>query len=101
KTGGTQPPVGGPPQPGRDITTIHNVKFSYGEVMALADFYATPDDMFKAPEAELKELKRLMALDRAKPGSVSTEDWQKATNGRYVDLATRNTAHFGLHNKDI
>jgi hypothetical protein len=101
KTGGTPPPVGGPPQPGKGVTTIQNVPFSYGEVMALGDFYTTPADMFKAPEAELRELKRLMALDRAKPGSVTTKQWQDATGGRYVELATKNSAHFGPHNKGM
>ncbi len=101
KTGGKPAAPGAPPQPGRDITTIQNVPFSYGEVMALGDFYATPDDMFKAPEAELRELKRLMALDRANPGSVTTKQWQDATGGRYVELATRNSTHFGPHNASL
>jgi hypothetical protein len=98
KRGGTQPSAKGAPQPGRDITDIQGVKFSYGEVIALGDFYETPDDMFKASKAELTKLKELMALDRANPGSVTTKQWQDATGGRFVDLATKNTKHFGPTN---
>jgi hypothetical protein len=91
-----------PPAPGakprsedpQQLIVINTVTFTYGQVIALGDFYASPSDMHSAPVDELKELKRLLLLDEAAPGSVTTAQWQAATNGRYLTLSEDNAAHF-------
>ena len=78
--------------------TINGVKLSYGEMISLGDFFASPDDVQKAPPAELQALLDLIRKEVAKPGSVSTAEWQTATHGRYLDLAEKNAAHFSPSN---
>jgi hypothetical protein len=60
----------------------------------MADFFESFDQMQTADPKQIAELVALIQKDVAKPGSVSTADWQAATGGRYLDLAEKNTAHF-------
>jgi hypothetical protein len=67
---------------------------SYGEMIAMADLFESFDQMKTADPKQIQELVKLIQKDVAKPGSVTTAEWQAATKGRYVDLAEQNTAHF-------
>lgn len=73
---------------------IQGIKVTPGELNALADFYATPDDLASANPTELKELLRLIRMQRANPASVSEKDWDDATGGRYTELNLKNAPHF-------
>jgi LysM repeat protein len=76
-------------------STVNKVEMTYGEMIAMADLFATPQDMRKAPEAELKTLLELIRRQRDKGvGSVSENEWITATGGRYTELASKNVAHF-------
>ena len=74
---------------------------TYGEVVALmGDFYATFEDLNRAPLTEIIELVPLIHA------TSSTTDLQKATGGRYLDLAAKNVSHFsnvpaGQRNIDV
>ena len=75
------------------------VSFSYGQLIAMGDFYADVDDLLKADPAELKELKALIEQDTAyftnrSAEKVGTDKWQRVTGKRYLKLADKNYEHF-------
>jgi hypothetical protein len=83
----------------QQTVTIQGITFSYGEVIALGDFYKSPDAILKANKAELLELQKLMQADEKAPGSVTQQQWNDATRRRppgdqYVEQALDNTDHF-------
>ena len=82
------------------------VEMSQGELIALADFYATPEDMMHAPKVELEALVEDIRRDKdarmGVPGAepVSTKEWQDDLVDRpegkgYLDLLADNEGHFG------
>ena len=89
-------------------TTFYNVNgvpFTYGQLMTMGDFYENYTKLSTAPVAELNKLKDLiirsenlykntifkMTLANAKDPDA---EWNKATGGRYLDLAAVNNSHF-------
>jgi hypothetical protein len=83
---------------GRTVT-VNGVPMTEGDLIALGDFFASPDDMFKAAPDELRRLVALIERDRRSvegkgDAGVTAEEWQAATGGRYVELARANDAHF-------
>ncbi len=72
---------------------VNGVTFDYGEGISMGDFYETPTDMLNAPVSELQALSVLIKRDKAK-GDVTNDEWDKATGGRYMKLATKNATHF-------
>ncbi len=78
------------------------VPFSYGQIIAMPDFYATVDDLVRADPAELQRLKALIVRNTAyyaggmtdPSGRVSNEEWDRATGDRYMRLAEANYDHF-------
>lgn len=83
-----------------DIVSVNSVEFTHGELIAMGDFFESAEQMRAASADELRKLRDLIRQDRnaysgtsnTKP--VSTDQWQKAAGGRYLDLASRNDAHF-------
>lgn len=78
------------------------VLFSYGQLVAMADLYESVDQMMDASAAELERVKALIErstqyyLSR-KSGAVrdvSSEEWEQATQNRYLRLAEDNYEHF-------
>lgn len=87
----------------QQTVTIKGITFSYGEVIALGDFYKSPEALLKADKAELLELQKLMQADAKSPGSVSQKQWNDATGRRapddqYVAQALNNSDHFAPSN---
>jgi LysM repeat protein len=77
--------------------TVNGVVLEYGVGIAMGDFFATPADMAAAKPAEIKAIAELIRRERGgKP--VTTEEWEKATGGRYLKLAEANTTHFAPPN---
>lgn len=92
--------------------------FPYGELVALSgDFYETPDDLFEEKSSlipwlyesnDLSDLRKIFAtelqwIEQRRKGGASTtypeENITLAWNAKsYVELALRNTDHFGWHN---
>ena len=84
---------------------INGVPFTYGQLMTMGDFYESYTKLSTAPVAELNKLKDLiirsenlyknaifkMTLSNAKDPE---DEWNKATGGRYLDLAAVNNSHF-------
>jgi hypothetical protein len=74
------------------------VAFSYGQIIAMADLYDSVDDMMAADVAELTRLKALIQQSTVHytggGPDVTTDEWQKATGGRYLKLAADNYEHF-------
>jgi len=82
------------------------VAFSYGQLVAMGDFYDTVDDLKNADPAELSKLKALIVRNTAfyrkpvgsrpidDPDDISHTAWNEATNKRYLTLADANYAHF-------
>ncbi len=80
---------------GKQKTVIlQGVTLTYGQMIAMGDFFATPEEMRNAKPEILKELKALLEKEAQSPGSVSSDDWQKATSGNYLKLAQDNSTHF-------
>lgn len=73
------------------------ISLTSGEINALADLYASPEDLERADAVELAKLKALIARQLAGE-KVEESDWDKATGGRYNRLNLRNAAHFGARN---
>ena len=67
-----------------------------GEVNALADYFGSLEDMQQASHWQLQECLRLLEEERASPGSVTTQQWDAATGGKYSEISLDNSAHFGV-----
>jgi len=83
---------------------VNGVILEYGEVIAMGDFYATAADMLAAPDTELKELSRLIKLEKEGKGvpiDKRDEQWGQVTGGRYAKLAVDNEKHFSPSNAAI
>jgi hypothetical protein len=82
------------------------VMFSYGELIAMGDLYATDEQMMKASVNELKAVKNLLNLSKRyysghradKSLDVSDDNWVNAIGDRYIELAEQNYAHFAPNN---
>jgi len=73
--------------------TINGVTMDYGVGIAMGDFFESPEQMAHASQQDLIKLATLIVRERS-GGSVSTEEWDAATHGRYLRLAEKNEAHF-------
>jgi len=73
---------------------INGVVFDYGVAIAMSDLFQSPEQMEKASPEELKELAALIKREQSGGKPVTTEEWQKATRGRYLNLAQKNVTHF-------
>jgi len=69
--------------------TVAGVTMTQGEMIAMADFFADVDEMEAHPQQVADVLRAIRS------GRASTEEWQEATGGRYLELALDNEAHFG------
>ena len=74
--------------------TVNGVVLDYGAGIAMGDFFESPEQMAKASPKELNELAVLIKREQTGGKPVTTEEWQKATGGRYLKLAEKNEAHF-------
>lgn len=84
--------------------TINGVTMDEGDLIALGDLYEKPEDIYKAPAAELQTLVNLIERDKkfysGQGGTaVSNAEWADATKTRpkdqqYLELAKRNDTHF-------
>jgi hypothetical protein len=83
---------------GGGTITVQGIDVTAGEINALADLYASPEDLRKAEPNELKQLVGLIRKQKVDPNSVSEADWDKATNGRYTQLNLKNSKHFSPSN---
>lgn len=86
--------------------TINGVKFTYGQIITMGDFFDSYKDLDKASAAELDGLKKLiirsenlyknsifkMGLGNAT--DPTQKEWNDATNKRYLQLAAVNNSHF-------
>ena len=80
--------------------TINGVVMDYGVGIAMGDLFETPDDMAKASPQELQELANLILREKSGQ-NVSQAEWQKATKGRYLELAEKNKTHFAPQNPSL
>ena len=85
--------------PGIGVTKAYNTLTS-GEINALADLYASPEDLERADALELAKLKALIARQLAGE-KVPESAWDDATGGRYNRLNLKNAAHFAPRNTAI
>ena len=74
--------------------TVNGVTLDYGVAIAMGDLFESPAQMAKASPRELRDLDTLIKREQAGGKPVTTEEWQKATGGRYLKLAEKNVAHF-------
>jgi hypothetical protein len=81
--------------------TLNGVVLDYGVGVAMGDLFESPEQMAKAPPAELQQLATLIKRERAGGKPVSTEEWQAATRGRYLKLAEENVKHFAPQNAGL
>jgi hypothetical protein len=78
------------------------VNFSYGEIIAMADLFASVDQMQAASVDELQAVRTEVqrSLTHYSPGPMprpedpDTKDWGRVTGGRYLRLAEDNYNHF-------
>ncbi len=84
----------------QEIIVINGVQMTYGEMIAMGDFFERADDIY---DEEPKKLERLVNLIRKEVtgGTVSQKDWNDATSGRYLKLAEQNISHFAPHNPKL
>ena len=77
------------------------VSFSYGQIVAMADLFGSDGELMGADAEMLKKLKALIeqsatycASGKTRGKDVGSEEWDKATDGRYLKLAEDNYQHF-------
>ena len=88
-------------EPGNQrMVTINGVVVSYGELISMGDFFENPDQIYDTPPAQLKALVEMIRRQVADPKSVTDSDWAKVSP-RYLDLATKNDAHFAPSNPSL
>uniref|UniRef100_UPI001BB281B9 hypothetical protein n=1 Tax=Microbacterium sp. 2FI TaxID=2502193 RepID=UPI001BB281B9 len=79
---------------------LRGVTFSYGDIIAMPDFFENPEDLEQAGSTQLEALRghirRSAEHYRARTGNdpVTEADWSATTGGRYLRLAEDNYAHF-------
>ena len=94
-----------------------NETFQYGELVALSgDFYGTPEDLFDERPAlipwlweendlsDIRSCSHRAGVDQRPPAAEDAKypdnNVRMAWNAKsYIELALRNTAHFGWHNR--
>jgi len=82
-----------------DKFTINGITMTYGEIIAMGgDLFSSVEEMYKVDPNELKNILKVVRKDVANPGSTNTDDWQKASKGRYGRLAKENETHFAPSN---
>jgi LysM repeat protein len=72
---------------------VGKTTMSYGVGIAMGDLFKDPDQMAGTSKAKLDKLSELVKSEVG-GGLVSTEQWQAATDQRYLDLARTNESHF-------
>ncbi len=91
------------------LYNVNGVDFSYGEIIAMGDFFETVDDFMKAPLKQLDALRALMRKSRdfyaknltsVKKGPEPDLDWGKVVSN-YYDLAEKNDSHFSMYDAAI
>jgi hypothetical protein len=84
------------------VGKIPGISFSYGQLIAMGDLYASVDEMMGAEPNELTNLKTLIERDTEyyktnktnKKLSVANKEWNDATSKRFLKLAAENYEHF-------
>lgn len=72
---------------------VGKTKVQYGEGIAMGDLFDDPGQMLGASEQDMVQVTSLIQKEKA-GGTTSTEEWEKATQGRFLRLAQQNEAHF-------
>ena len=78
------------------------VPFSYGQIIAMADLFESVDEMMATSPDQLSRIKALIerstayyAGNKSDPArNAHDEDWETATDHRYLKLAEMNFEHF-------
>jgi hypothetical protein len=84
----------------KDKYLVSGVWLTYGQMIAMGDFFETPQEMKAAPRKVIEKLRDLIDKDKSDPGkAVTNQEWQDATmdlpaGHRYLDMAAKNAAHF-------
>ncbi len=78
--------------------TVKGVVVDYGIGIAMGDLFESPEQLAGASPEELKDLAVLIKREQSGGKPVTTQEWEKATKGRYLKLAEKNEAHFGSQN---
>ncbi|MFT3877539.1 MAG: hypothetical protein QM708_14130 [Propioniciclava sp.] len=78
---------------------VGGVPFSYGDLIAMGDFFDGPDGLLAAAPEQLQTMRTLIrrSADHYRSGSGSNPndaEWQRATGGIYLTLAKANYDHF-------
>jgi hypothetical protein len=80
---------------------IKGVVLTYGEMIAMADFFPSQAAVRTAPKDRLEKLLDLIRFEKSNgPGSVTEEQWTEAAGEDYLKLATKNDPHFAPSAKD-
>ena len=74
--------------------TVNGVVLDYGVGIAMGDLFESPEQMVKASPTELQGLAALIKREQISGKAVTTEEWQKATGGRFLNMAKKNISHF-------
>ena len=85
------------------VFNLNGHPITYGEMIAMGDFFESPEQMNQASPDEIGKLLVLIRADRQafeakSAGHPTTANWQEATAKRYVELAAKNDAHFSPDN---
>jgi hypothetical protein len=81
--------------------TVNGISMTYGEGIALGDFFDTAEEMLAATPANLTRLVQKIRDERSAGKAFSAEEWDIASNKRYVDLALKNDSHFAPPNSSL
>jgi hypothetical protein len=79
---------------------VNGVTLDYGVGIAMGDFFKDPASMLTMSKAKLQALADLVRKEKS-GGKVTTDDWQKATDDKFLTLAEENEAHFAPSNPSL
>ncbi|RFM26952.1 eCIS core domain-containing protein [Deminuibacter soli] len=84
---------------GKFKVNVNGVDVDYGDIIAMSgDMFESPDDLLKMSKAEIEEIVKLIKEEKTTGKAVSSERWDKATKGKFTELAQKNEKHFAPSN---
>jgi hypothetical protein len=86
---------------GTELVMVNGVEMTMGQINALADYYGSPEEMLEVDPCRLRMALELLERETAQPGSVTVDEWQEATENRYLELSKANDDHFAPSNPDL
>jgi Domain of unknown function (DUF4157) len=83
-----------------EVIIIDGEQVTYGEIIAMAgDLFENPSDIYNAKKSDLMPVVKLVRDSKTR--TIGEKEWETATKGQYVKLASKNSPHFAPSNSSL